>query len=162
MHGLRSPVTPRFLSVLLASWALLWAAPPVKGQSGQLPMEPLHSSGENVTAAYEGWFKNPDGSSVCCLGTSIGIFKKSWTSRLAIITGLNGSPRPGPADAFSASKAMGPFHRYGTREFRDPEAHLDDRRQRPGHRGPRAPGCPVGDRALLRCGHWQHAAAHQL
>ena len=30
---------------------------------GQLPgVEPLHESGQDVTPAFEGWFKNPDGS----------------------------------------------------------------------------------------------------
>jgi hypothetical protein len=34
----------------------------------QLPLEPKHDSGQNVTAAYEGWYKNPDGTFSILLG----------------------------------------------------------------------------------------------
>jgi hypothetical protein len=27
-----------------------------------LPLEPIHESGSSVTGAFEGWFKNPDGT----------------------------------------------------------------------------------------------------
>jgi hypothetical protein len=94
MHGLRSPVTPRYVSILLASWALVWAALPVKGQSGQLPMEPLHTSGQNVTAAYEGWFKNPDGS----YSLLFGYFNRNMQEELDIPIGDNNRMEPGPAD----------------------------------------------------------------
>jgi len=73
MHALRSSVKTLYPAILLASWALMWATLPVSGQSGQLPMEPLHESGQNVTPAYEGWFKNPDAVSVFFLGISIEI-----------------------------------------------------------------------------------------
>jgi hypothetical protein len=45
--------------------ALLYAA----GLSGQgLPLEPPHNSGSGVTGAFEGWFKNPDGTFSLLLG----------------------------------------------------------------------------------------------
>ena len=28
----------------------------------QLPLEPKHDSGQGVTGAFEGWYKNPDGT----------------------------------------------------------------------------------------------------
>jgi hypothetical protein len=34
----------------------------------QLPLEPKHDSGQNVAAAFEGWFKNPDGTFSILLG----------------------------------------------------------------------------------------------
>jgi len=37
MRALRSPVTPRYLAILLASWALMWAALPVKGNPDSCP-----------------------------------------------------------------------------------------------------------------------------
>ena len=27
-----------------------------------VPLEPTHESGANITGAFEGWYKNPDGS----------------------------------------------------------------------------------------------------
>jgi hypothetical protein len=93
MRSLRSLLTPRFLAVLLASWALLRAAPPVNGQS-QLPMEPLHSAGQSVTAAYEGWFKNPDGS----FSLLFGYFNRNLQEELDIPIGDNNRMEPGPPD----------------------------------------------------------------
>src|SRR5260370_30367466 len=46
--------------ILIAGEVLAW------GQS--LPLEPLHESGASVTGAFEGWFKNPDGSFSLLLG----------------------------------------------------------------------------------------------
>ena len=34
----------------------------------QLPLEPKHDSGQSVTAAFEGWYKNPDGTYSILLG----------------------------------------------------------------------------------------------
>ena len=94
MHALRSPVTPRYFLILLASWALVWAALPANGQSGQLPMEPLHTAGQSVTAAYEGWFKNPDGS----YSLLFGYFNRNMQEELDIPVGDNNRFEPGPAD----------------------------------------------------------------
>lgn len=93
MRSLRSLLTPRFLSILLAGWALSWAAPPVNGQS-QLPMEPLHNAGQSVTAAYEGWFKNPDGS----FSLLFGYFNRNLQEELDIPIGDNNRMEPGPPD----------------------------------------------------------------
>jgi hypothetical protein len=52
-----------YLGIVLAgSWAALGAQslPP---KPGELPgVEPLHDSGQDVTPAFEGWWKNPDGT----------------------------------------------------------------------------------------------------
>jgi hypothetical protein len=36
--------------------------------AAQLPLEPLRDSGQGVTAAYEGWFRNPDGTFTLLVG----------------------------------------------------------------------------------------------
>src|SRR5216683_3306446 len=94
MHSLRSPVTPRYLAILLGSWALVWATLPVNGQSGQLPMEPLHTAGQSVTAAFEGWFKNPDGS----FSILFGYFNRNLKEELDIPIGPNNRIEPGGPD----------------------------------------------------------------
>src|SRR6202158_4789955 len=94
MRALRSSVTAFSLAIALASWALAWVTPPVNGQSGQLPMEPLHSSGQNVIAAYEGWFKNPDGS----VSLLFGYFNRNLKEELDIPIGDNNRFEPGPPD----------------------------------------------------------------
>jgi hypothetical protein len=94
MCALRSSVTPRFLAILIASWGLVWTALPVNGQSGQLPLEPLHDAGQNVTAAYEGWFKNPDGS----YSLLFGYFNRNLKQELDIPIGDNNRIDPGPPD----------------------------------------------------------------
>jgi len=94
MRVLLSPVTPRFLAILLASWALVSAATPMNGQSGQLPMEPLHNSGQNVTPAYEGWFKNPDGS----FSMLFGYFNRNLKEELDVPVGDSNRIEPGPPD----------------------------------------------------------------
>jgi len=94
MRLLRLSVTPLYGVILLASWALVWAALPANGQSGQLPMEPLHTAGQSVTAAYEGWFKNPDGS----YSLLFGYFNRNMQEELDIPIGDNNRMEPGPAD----------------------------------------------------------------
>jgi hypothetical protein len=94
MGALRSPMTPRYLAILLISLTLVWPILPVNGQSGQLPMEPLHNSGQSVTPAYEGWFKNPDGS----FSLLFGYFNRNLKEELDIPIGDNNRIEPGTAD----------------------------------------------------------------
>lgn len=94
MRTMRSPVTVLCLPILLASWGLVRAALPANGQSGQLPMEPLHDSGQSVIAAYEGWFKNPDGS----FSMLFGYFNRNLKEELDIPVGDNNRIEPGPPD----------------------------------------------------------------
>jgi hypothetical protein len=94
MRARRSSVTARYLAILLASWASAWTTRPANGQSGQLPMEPLHTSGQSVTAAYEGWFKNEDGS----FSMLFGYFNRNLKEELDIPVGDSNRIEPGPAD----------------------------------------------------------------
>jgi hypothetical protein len=51
---------PAIFALLAVTGALVWAQ--------TLPLEPAHESGASVTGAFEGWFKNPDGSFGLLLG----------------------------------------------------------------------------------------------
>lgn len=66
---------------------------PAYGQS-HLPMEPLHDSGQSVTAAFEGWFKNPDGS----FSLLFGYFNRNLKEELDIPIGPNNRIEPGGPD----------------------------------------------------------------
>jgi len=66
----------------------------------QLPLEPKHDSGQNVTAAFEGWYKNPDGT----FGILLGYYNRNLKQDLDIPIGPNnrievsGSGAPGGPD----------------------------------------------------------------
>lgn len=70
-------------SVLLALCALV-----------QLPLEPARDSGQSVTAAYEGWFKNPDGS----YSLLVGYFNRNLKETLDIPVGSENRIEPGGPD----------------------------------------------------------------
>ena len=42
--------------------AVLFLALAIGGRAQNLPLEPFHNSGQSVTAAFEGWFQNKDGT----------------------------------------------------------------------------------------------------
>jgi hypothetical protein len=94
MRALSSVVKLWGVPVLLVSSALVWASVPANAQSGQLPMEPLHDSGQGVTAAYEGWFKNPDGS----YNMLFGYFNRNMKQELDVPIGDGNRIEPGPPD----------------------------------------------------------------
>jgi hypothetical protein len=79
---------------VLASWAVLAPVLSVQGQAVQLPMEPQRESGQGVTGAYEGWFKNPDGS----FSMLVGYFNRNLKEELEIPVGPNNAIQPGGPD----------------------------------------------------------------
>ena len=94
MRAPRLPVTCRYFAIPLATCAVVCAAAlPAHGQ-GQLPMEPLHASGQSVTAAYEGWFKNSDGS----FSMLFGYFNRNLKEEMDIPVGDSNRFEPGPPD----------------------------------------------------------------
>lgn len=93
MRAPRLLMTPRYLAMLLAGCAIVCAAPPANAQSA-LPMEPLHNAGQDVTAAYEGWFKNPDGS----FSMLFGYFNRNLKEELDVPIGDSNRIEPGPPD----------------------------------------------------------------
>src|SRR5271163_2330842 len=75
-----------------AVWAILAAlASVVFGQgSAQVSMEPPHNSGQSITAAFEGWYLNPDGSANIMLG----YYNRNLTEVLDIPVGPNNRVDP--------------------------------------------------------------------
>ena len=80
----------RALTSLGAGLVLLGAS----SSSGQLPLEPLKETGQGVTAAYEGWFRNSDGSH----SLLIGYFNRNMKETLEIPVGPNNLIEPGGPD----------------------------------------------------------------
>jgi hypothetical protein len=64
-----------------------------QGQT-QLPLEPIRDRGQAVTPAYEGWFKNPDGT----FSLLVGYFNRNRTEILDIPVGPNNRIEPGGPD----------------------------------------------------------------
>ena len=78
--------------VTAGSLAVLTAQIPTPGT---LPgVEPLHDSGQDVTPAYEGWFRNPDGS----FAILFGYFNRNLKETLDIPIGPNNRIEPGGPD----------------------------------------------------------------
>jgi hypothetical protein len=76
----------------------------------KLPMEPLRDSGQSVTGAFEGWFKNADGS----FSMLVGYFNRNLKQELEIPVGPNNSIMPvgpdrGQPTHFSTGRAWGVF-----------------------------------------------------
>ena len=68
--------------------ASLWA------QAASLPMEPTHDSGQSITGAYEGWFKNPDGSFTLL----VGYYNRSQKEAVDVPIGPENRIEPGGPD----------------------------------------------------------------
>jgi hypothetical protein len=83
----------RITAFLLVSCALFLAALPAHAQS-HLPMEPIHDSGQSVTGAFEGWFKNADGT----FSLLFGYFNRNLKEELDIPVGPNNRIEPGGPD----------------------------------------------------------------
>ena len=62
--------------------------------SGQLPLEPSKQTGQNVTAAYEGWFRNPDGT----FSLLVGYFNRNHSETLDVPIGPDNRIEPGGPD----------------------------------------------------------------
>jgi hypothetical protein len=64
------------------------------GLSQSLAMEPLHETGASVTGAYEGWFKNPDGT----FSLLLGYFNRNTAQEFDIPIGPENKIEPGGPD----------------------------------------------------------------
>jgi hypothetical protein len=74
--------------------AVLLCAVAVCGQPQQIRTEPVHDSGQSVTAAFEGWFGNPDGS----FSILLGYFNRNAKEELDIPIGESNKIEPGGPD----------------------------------------------------------------
>ena len=59
-----------------------------------LPNEPRRGSGASVTAAFEGWFRNPDGS----FSLLVGYYNRNQAQELDLPIGSNNKLEPGAPD----------------------------------------------------------------
>lgn len=71
---------------------LLGVGLPLFGQS--LPIEPPHESGSSITGAFEGWYKNPDGS----FSMLLGYYNRNTKQVLEIPPGPDNRIEPGGPD----------------------------------------------------------------
>ena len=62
--------------------------------NAQVSMEPPHTSGQSVTAAFDGWYRNPDGSA----NILIGYYNRNMKQDLDIPVGPNNRIEPGGPD----------------------------------------------------------------
>ena len=60
----------------------------------QLPLEPLRDSGQSVTPAYEGWYKNADGT----INLLVGYFNRNQTETIDVPVGPSNHIDPGGPD----------------------------------------------------------------
>lgn len=86
MQGQRWSVAGPSVMILLASAALMWAA--------QLPLEPTHNAGQNVTPAFEGWYPNKDGT----FNILVGYYNRNTKEDFDIPVGPNNHVDPGGPD----------------------------------------------------------------
>ena len=78
----------------LACLAFLLPTLPAKSLPAQLPLEPLHDSGQSVTGAFEGWYRNADGT----LNILIGYFNRNLKEEIDIPVGPANDIEPGGPD----------------------------------------------------------------
>lgn len=77
------------LSLCLLAAAIL---PAISAQ--QLPLEPRHDAGTNITGVFEGWFPNPDGT----FSLLFGYYNRNLKEALDIPCGANNRIEPGGPD----------------------------------------------------------------
>jgi hypothetical protein len=82
--------TVSLVATLVAGWVILAAAQ----QPSVLPMGPARERGASVTPAYEGWYKNDDGS----FSMLLGYYNRNSKEALTIPIGPNNKIEPGEAD----------------------------------------------------------------
>jgi len=81
-------------STLIGLCTLIALASSVVLRAQRLPLEPLHDSGQGVTAAFEGWFRNQDGS----FNLLFGYYNRNQKEDLDIPVGPNNRIEPGGPD----------------------------------------------------------------
>lgn len=87
------PVRFALVGFVAFTWCLATGGASPHAQS-QLPLEPIRDVGQGVTPAYEGWFKNADGSFTLL----VGYFNRNKKEALDIPVGPNNRIEPGGPD----------------------------------------------------------------
>jgi hypothetical protein len=85
-----------------------------------LPFEPVHESGASITGAFEGWFKNPDGTFTLLLG----YYNRNTRQELEIPVGMSNRIEPGGPDRgqpthFLTGRQWGMFSIQVPADFKD-------------------------------------------
>src|SRR5215471_18014683 len=88
MDPLKSAIA--VIGIALGGCALLLPGQPPT----ELPTAPLANAGQDVTGAFEGWFKNSDGT----ISLLVGYFKRNMKQELDIPVGPNNHIDPGGPD----------------------------------------------------------------
>ena len=87
------PVIPKLSGARWVAPLMLFSA--LAAAAAQtLPFEPAHESGASVTGAFEGWFKNPDGS----FSLLLGYFNRNTKQVIDLPVGPNNRIEPGGPD----------------------------------------------------------------
>ena len=120
-----------------------------------LPLEPPHESGANITGAFEGWFKNPDGS----FNLLLGYFNRNTKQELDVPIGPNNRIEPGGPDRgqpthFLAGRQWGMFVVKVPSDFGSNKADLDDHGQRQDRHDPCQPASGLRDLSAKGRGAW--------
>ena len=83
--------TPLAVAGAFLTFAILAPSTPI---AAQLPLTPIRASGQSVTPAFEGWYRNPDGS----YSISFGYFNRNSKEILEIPIGPDNNIAPGAAN----------------------------------------------------------------
>ena len=107
-----APLRVLALSGFLAPGAVVW------GQS--LPLEPYHEAGASITGAFEGWFKNPDGT----FSLLFGYFNRNTVQEVDVPIGPENRIEPGGPDRgqpthFLSGRGWGMFAVKVPADFKD-------------------------------------------
>src|SRR6266849_1229530 len=103
----RRPVRKLRGAILIATAALMWGQP--------LPLEPAHEAGASITGAFEGWFKNPDGTFTLLLG----YYNRNRLQDVDVPIGPNNRVEPGGPDRGQPTHFM-PGRNWGMFSIRVP------------------------------------------
>lgn len=79
-------------------------------------MEPAHASGQSITGAFEGWFRNADGSATML----VGYFNRNTSQRLEIPVGPDNVIEPGGPDRGQPTRFL-PGRNWGVFSIRVPK-----------------------------------------
>src|SRR5215467_9224663 len=94
MQAEQPALSRRRIGPSLAYFAFLLLTQPTRSLPTQLPLEPLHDSGQSITGAFEGWYKNADGT----LNILIGYFNRNLKEEIDIPVGPANNIEPGGPD----------------------------------------------------------------
>ncbi len=83
-------------------WAALWLATAVMALGQALPPEPARDSGSSITGAFEGWFKNSDGS----FSLLLGYYNRNRKQEVDIPVGPDNALEPGGPDRGQPTRFM--------------------------------------------------------